>query len=351
MPFSQPLTVAKRAVQNRGNQTHSRLPSAHQSWTKPQLHFPAINGYPYRLFHQEVRVSHLPFRTSGVKRKGKDGTYETHALIYKYINELSMTVYDSLLQMARRWVPCRQILAPCFCQKMWCFLLTFSFCRFYDPCCSIFVFLAFWSAFEFLFFFLIFTMPPSKSSKLLSLLSSWVQYHLSPTCAYPLAAEDMASMMAAMAGKMGPVPPRPFVGKGGKAPIGHSWLGGGRWWDNSVQGWWRWWWWCFGGQPPSSEKNTLVIHFYEGNLNYPLKKIHWYSVFWQGPSDDDNDDDSYHYYIKYVLSWLFPTFTFSRYPCWSWSINDIWSPSFWWQGVGGGASGWSAEKLLGCMSQ
>lgn len=116
-------------------------------------------------------------------------------------------------------------------------------------------------------------MPPSKSSKLLSLLSSWVQYHLSPTCAYPLAAEDMASMMAAMAGKMGPVPPRPFVGKGGKAPIGHSWLGGGgRWWDNSVQGWWRWWWWCFGGQPPSSEKNTLVIHFYEGNLNYPLKK-------------------------------------------------------------------------------
>ena len=24
---------------------------------------------------------------------------------------------------------------------------------------------------------------------------------------------------------------------------------------------------------------------------------------------------------------------------------------FAWQGVGGGASGWSAEKLLGCMSQ
>ena len=93
MPFSQPLTVAKRAVQNRGNQTHSRLPSAHQSWTKPQLHFLAINGYPYRLFHQEVGVSHLPFRTSGVKRKGKDGTYETHALIYKIYK---WAIYDGL---------------------------------------------------------------------------------------------------------------------------------------------------------------------------------------------------------------------------------------------------------------
>ena len=44
--------------------------------------------------------------------------------------------------------------------------------------------------------------------------------HVSASNFHELPAEDMASMMAAMAHKMGPVPPRPFVGKGGKAPLG-----------------------------------------------------------------------------------------------------------------------------------
>ena len=193
--------------------------------------FPRHQWLPYWLFHQDVGVSHLPFRTN--------------ALIYIiiYIHE---TVYDSLLQMERREVPCRQILAPFLAKKCGAFFQHFllALSRF-DPCCSILVFLAFWSAFEFSFFFLIFTMPPSKSSKLVSCSCSIIYLQLALT----LAAEDMASMMAAMAGKMGPVPPRPFVGKGGKAPLGTAdwWV----WWDNSVQGWWRWWCWCFAGCPSS----------------------------------------------------------------------------------------------------